>query len=909
MSSSPDNADDSLILCATSRLAQSLRWQDDRAHVVAGDRRWPTLNTATVAQWFSALAEVALLRGSSAALLSHRVLNGFEETLLWERVIGESLADGEAAFFDVPGMAASAAEAHELMVVWGIMPTAGFATEETQTFLRWRKQFLALGAKQGLIDSAQYREVLLALVEKGDIPLPREVYFAGFDHITPQERRLQALLNARGVAVSDWQFSDAATPSVDVCVLPEADAELRAVAQWAEHQLAKNPALQLGIVVPNLGNARDAIESVLDDLLHPALLSPSMAEAPRNVNFSLGKPLSRHPLVNVALELIAFAGSSGDIAQSRISELLRCPHWSASIAEADARAQLEALMREKIPATTLLARVLSFVRWFDDTGDKRLSQLAAHLTAIDSTPSQWKRRAAPSIWAARFRESLQASGWPGERRLSSHEYQAREAFMGELDHFAALDNIAGEITAQDAQRRLNQLCHAHVFQAETIGEPHVQVVGMLEAAGMHFDALWVVGMTDDVWPPHPAPNPLLPAELQRKAGSPNASAQVQLEFARSIHLRLLRCAPQIIFSFAYVDGAKELRPSPLLATYLVESPFLLATAVAPFVPSCWAQPIDDNLAPPVQDGEHIHGGTGLLQAQAVCPAWACFRYRLGAKELRTPMEGLDAAARGNIVHEALRSFWVATASSVVLRTMSDAERRAAIDIAIDAALDEYDAGHREAPLPSIFRALESERLQHLLGNWLTIELQRELPFSVVSTEEKIAVNIEGIKCNLRIDRIDELSDGHRIIIDYKTGNAPSLKTLAESRLIAPQLPIYATVSLADQPPAAVAFGRVRIEDARFEGIAANDGLLPGVAGVGSDKGRRVFSTQQFADWQAVITHWRTCLADIAREVKTGEASMRVADEADLEYCDVRPLLRLAERRSQWENGVLTSLAK
>ena len=65
----------------------------------------------------------------------------------------------------------------------------------------------------------------------------------------------------------------------------------------------------------------------------------------------------------------------------------------------------------------------------------------------------------------------------------------------------------------------------------------------------------------------------------------------------------------------------------------------------------------------------------------------------------------------------------------------------------------------------------------------------------------------------------------------------------------------------------------------------------------------MFKAQQFADWQAVVRFWRSSLADIAREVKAGEASVRVVDEADLAYCDVQPLLRLAERRTQWENGM------
>jgi exodeoxyribonuclease-5 len=300
----------------------------------------------------------------------------------------------------------------------------------------------------------------------------------------------------------------------------------------------------------------------------------------------------------------------------------------------------------------------------------------------------------------------------------------------------------------------------------------------------------------------------------------------------------------------------------------------------------------------VAEGEHVRGGTGLLRAQAVCPAWAFYQYRLGAKALQQPVEGLDAAARGSIVHDALRAFWQATGSSSMLRAMSDAERSAAIDKAACAALDGYDHEHRADPLPPVFRKLERERLQKLLANWLAVELQREQPFSIISCEERIEVDIDGIVCNLQIDRIDRLDDGREIVIDYKTGGVAGTSAWAAARITDPQLPAYAAI--ARTPPSAVAFGRVLLEDARFLGIAEDEGLLPRVPGIDSSDARRVFSMEEFADWQAVLQHWRTNVAAMAREVKTGVAAVRVENEDDLRYCDVLPLLRLAERKAQWE---------
>jgi len=82
-------------------------------------------------------------------------------------------------------------------------------------------------------------------------------------------------------------------------------------------------------------------------------------------------------------------------------------------------------------------------------------------------------------------------------------------------------------------RRLGQLCRQRLFQPETRGRPAIQVLGVLESAGLSFDGLWVMGMNDDQWPPPPRPNPLLPADVLRAAGASHASAEVELDFARA----------------------------------------------------------------------------------------------------------------------------------------------------------------------------------------------------------------------------------------------------------------------------------------------------------------------------------------------------------------------------------------
>jgi exodeoxyribonuclease-5 len=465
-----------------------------------------------------------------------------------------------------------------------------------------------------------------------------------------------------------------------------------------------------------------------------------------------------------------------------------------------------------------------------------------------------------------------------------------------LDGLGRLDALLGPLAFAEAVRRLSQLCRQRLFQPETRGRPAIQVLGVLESAGLEFDALWVMGMNDDLWPPPPRPSPLLPAELQRSVGSAHASAEVELDFAQRVHARLRQSAPTVIFSWAQADGNRVLRPSPLIAGMpgAGDTPgdvVTLAGQLAAETPAA-LDLLDDALAPPVAEGEKVSGGSWLLRAQAICPAWAYYQFRLGGEAMEEAVEGLDPAARGTLVHEALEAFWTATPSSDALAALGEAARNEAIAAAVAKALQSFELDRRTS-LPARFRELEAARLARLLDLWLAVEAKRGQGFAVIACEQPAEVEIEGIKVRMVVDRIDQLADGRLVIIDYKTGAAIDTKNWADQRITEPQLPIYA--ALVNDEVAAVVFAKVLLDKPGFAGVADEKDILPGVQGIGDDK-QKIFDPAEFPDWIAVITHWRERLHAVASEVKQGRAGVVFADEKGLQYCEVLPLLRLPERR-------------
>jgi exodeoxyribonuclease-5 len=878
---------DCLFLCATTRLAQTLRGELPGEQAV-----WRTRPALTLGQWLGALADEALLSGIAELPVA---LDAFSERLLWEKVIAGSLTEA-APLFDIQGMAASAAEAQALARIWKLKPGGSQLSDEAKLFIGWQAEFDKRCRSNGWIDLAGLHRQLIALIEAGHFALPAAVSFAGFDRYTPLEQDLMAALAARGVAVENGAKNLVDRGNLSALACADLDAECTAVVAWVQAHLAANPACRLGIVAPDLAGVRDRLEFGLDDVLHPALIRPDAAEVPRCFNFSLGRALADLPLIRIGLDLLALGSGRAKVEQSRLSALLLAGGWSAAEAEADGRARLDVAMRRDLPYFTTLPALLRLAGRLAENEPPLCPQSVAALDAFVETAGTASRKLLPGQWAAVFRRCLKVAGWPGDRPLSSHEFQAQRAFGEVLDGFGRLDGLLGTLAFAEAVRRLTQLCRQRLFQPETRGRPAIQVLGVLESAGLDFDALWVMGMNDDLWPPPPRPNPLLPAELLRAAGAAHASAEVELDFAQRVHARLSQSAPEVTFSYARADGNRVLRPSPLIAGIpaAAEAPGEVLTLSRQLAAES-ALALDlvaDALAPPVAEGEKVSGGSWLLRAQAICPAWAYYQFRLGGEAMDEPVEGLDPAARGTLVHEALEAFWTAVQSSEALAALGELSRQQAIAEAVAKALQNFELDRR-VTLPARFRELEALRLAKLLDLWLAVEGKRGLAFAVVACEQPAEVEIEGIKVRMIVDRIDQLADGRQVIIDYKTGATVDTKNWADQRITEPQLPIYA--ALVNDEVAAVVFAKVLLDKPAFAGVADEKDILPGVQGIGDDK-QKIFDPAEFPDWIAVITHWRERLHTVAKEVKQGQAGVMFADEKALQYCEVLPLLRLPERQ-------------
>ncbi|MBC7802583.1 MAG: PD-(D/E)XK nuclease family protein, partial [Candidatus Parcubacteria bacterium] len=523
-------------------------------------------------------------------------------------------------------------------------------------------------------------------------------------------------------------------------------------------------------------------------------------------------------------------------------------------------------LRETLPPRVTLPRLIGAAE-----GCPGLRGLLENLfNAQKGFQQREAREADPHAWAQHFTALLDAAGYPGERELDSDEFQARAKFNQALADFSRLGVVAAKLSFRGALAQLRRICAETLFQPETPEVP-IQVVGVLESAGLAFDCLWVSGLTEDAWPLAARPSPFLPVALQKKAGIAEAAAETSLALDRRITEGWLGAAAEVVLSHPAKEKDRDLLPSPLIAEVPERAPDLPAFASYRDIlfTSRALETVADGMAPPLQS-KAIRGGTRVLADQAACPFRAFARHRLAAEGLASPSEGLDALARGNLLHALMAGIWLELKSSAAL----SGDPKAVIEKAAAAAVNELGLEGR-------FAELERMRLEKLALEWLQVERRRE-PFEVIGIEEKRMLAIGGLEFSGRIDRMDKLQDGSHALIDYKTGSRVTPNAWLGERPDEPQLPLYAVT--AQEKVSAVAFAKLKAGDMKFSGLSLREKEIPGVRTAKS--------------WSGLIATWKAELESLALGYSLGDA--RVDPKNGLQTCrncDLQPLCRVYEKRN------------
>jgi RecB family exonuclease len=309
------------------------------------------------------------------------------------------------------------------------------------------------------------------------------------------------------------------------------------------------------------------------------------------------------------------------------------------------------------------------------------------------------------------------------------------------------------------------------------------------------------------------------------------------------------------------------------------APFVLEAALAARGPLLCAW---SDASAPGWDAQHpLPGGTRLLELQSRCPFRSFAELRLCARPLPQPLPGIDARRRGQILHRALQLFWETLRDSDALQQRGEDGARLLAQRCVAQALRETQDA-LPGLLPPRLLAAEGTRAQQLLALLRDWERARE-PFSIEALEWTQVLETGAAPLRVRLDRVDRLADGTRIVIDYKSGAAEAFEPAAV-RPMQPQLPAYA---LASGPATrAVVALQLAPDGLRLRGVSDGPDRLAGLRGPATGQ----------PGWEELQRHWAQQLRALVREFLDGEA--RVAPQPGAcEHCHLEVFCRIEHPRT------------
>jgi len=840
------------IITSSGRLARALTHSFHSHQKEMGRAVWNTPDILPLGAFLSRIWREWVLRGTQPDCPA--LLSPLQEQMVWEQVIRQSPEGG--SLLQIPETAKHASGAWELIRAYWLKVDAQFeASEDWAAFAAWSREFVGLCRANNWLEGARLSDAVARLFKEGDMPRPKLLFVAGFDELTPQQSEfLAAAGNWRRFEIHDFEGEPARWK------LPDNAGEIQSAAAWARRRLEENQDAQIGIVVPDLERSRSKVERIFREVLDPAA---QFDDRERSFHLSLGPPLAHYPAVNAALAMLEFG--AGQISLPQAGMLMRSPFLGGAEAEWTKRALLDAKLRRNGVWDVTVAQLRDAAGTCHDL-QRLLFRFENELTKLPA-----EQRA--SEWGRDFARLLETLKWPGDRPLSSREHQVVESWHGALSDLAALDIATAPMSFAQAVDRLRLVAEASPFQVENEGAP-IQIMGMLEASGLRFDHLWVMGLHHEAWPRPANPNPFLPIALQREHGLPHSSAERELEFATKVMDRLIASAPDVVLSYPEVEGDRMLEGSPVAGGVWVnaDAGVHVDDWAARIRAAAQIEELPDEMAPAaVPDAMH-RGGASLFKDMAACPFRAFAKHRLGARELEDTDLGLNYKDRGTSVHKALEFIWAELGSQSRLLALAPDELRDLIARAAEAAVQKLSA--------VVGSGLERRRIERLLAEWLEIEKARA-DFVVRKPEEERLVTLGGLQVRTRVDRVDESPDGRQIILDYKTG-AVKFNGWDGERPDEPQLPLYCATS--DEPIAGAAFALIHVGDLEFRGLAE-----PGIAPPGM-KRMNMEMPLPFGEHRA---EWRRVLEKLADNFRTGRAEVDPKRGA-CDYCGLKALCRIRE---------------
>ncbi len=697
---------------------------------------------------------------------------------------------------------------------------------------QWLKRYEQYKHQQHLVDLHDVASELMGT------PKIEGLCLYGFKTLTPLQEKV---LGRQSYQRLDNLNQD---PQLELISFDEMQQETQQVAQWAEQLHLQQPKASIVVVVPDLQTRKDSIIRIFDQVFNAQLLETH----DKGYNLSLGRALSEYPLIQTLLSLFEL---SQQIIQNKIQ--------TTTLAQALSSVYVGQYQQEKVLRLLLRDQIRTLEK--SSISTQTLQKYLDKDTQIASVVAELTRQTLPKQslgkWGETFNQWMRIWGFASDRALSSVEYQLLKKYTQSLLELNKLSAHNSSVGINQALKTLQQLLQQLIFQAQS-GKNQVQVLGALEAQGLRFDHAWVVGMSANFLPEKLNTSAFISSGIATEHQIPYSSYELIHADAKKTLDALQRLAPKVYFSYAKRDGELTQLPSPLLS--FEAEPIKLATDAHP---SAQLQRIEDARVSAWGQSE-VSAGVNLLKDQIAC-AFKGFAQRLQIQSFKDPHLGLDRAEQGQLVHRTLEYIYQDIRSHQQLMDYSESELETLVREKIKQVLQHYSN--------NAFSHVEALKIHAVVMQFIDKDKQRE-DFQVLSTEQALQAEVSGLKFNIKLDRVDQMANGDRIIFDYKTGQ---VGTWCGAHMSEVQLPIYATTTGSD----GAALIHLSADEIKFTGLARDKDSLP--------KGVRTQSACQ--DWDAQIKTWHTQLQQASNDFQAGKAEV-LPNKKACDYCDYELLCRV-----------------
>lgn len=892
-------ADGEVFITSNQRLASRIKTAYAAHCINAGRQVVKSPEVYSLSAWLDDCWNTLLIQ-ADPNLLDYQDLSTEQQLLVFEELVERS---ENIVLMRQAATAELLSNAYDQLLLWGLSLddselSAYFSSDDHRLSLQWLKEFDRYCRDGNLLPRYQRIAIIhRAFVENRLQKLPR-VYLVGFEQLPPL---YESLLRVAAINEPLPLASEQPAAAVQIIACDDLKDEVTQAALWAKtvfkNHCDDGSVPRLAIVIPELSAQREKILRLLQEVFDPNFMIPGLGSEGQVFNISAGRPLFQEPVIQACFQLLSLKQS---FSVEGIIRLLHNPFIGLSANDDEALSllikALTSLQQRQITPAKLrqLSERVSEKLYKGTDEHWHFSEKLQQLATVFRSISHKQYRA--QQWAEYFRQLVFIVGWPGQRNPNSIEFQAIELWQKVLQQFVSVAEIKGDMIYSEALDIFKHLCKRRVFQAKTTESP-LQVLGLLEASGLEFDAIWLCSMSEKQWPKTPSPNPMLPFSLQKRLNMPNATAERELFYAEHLTQRFIHSAKKLYVSYPSVVDDSPSAVSHLFSTFKqVSIESVLPRPIASLLPmaeirrryktSLKLTAFSPSNAPPLAADEEVRGGSSIFSNQSACAFKAFANHRLGLLSLPQPIVGLDKAKRGGLLHRSLELIWKQLKTQQALLALNEKELAKLCQDYANFSVNELISKHSQ-PLGERFLFLEKNRLSSLLVQWLAVEKMRA-PFEVCETELLQVFNYKQLRLEGRIDRVDRLSDGRYMIIDYKTSRN-AITAWWGDRMDQPQLPLYLSLyENAEREVSAISFANVNPVKFHYTGV--------GDLNVEDEDIRwrpAVQSASAAKDWPQLKAQWASSLQRLAQAFVNGDS---LVDPKDLnkscQYCDYSSLCRI-----------------